>query len=116
LKKKLLTEFDREILIDRINQVGKAFTKDDELFNKVMNKRVPLSHFLVIDRIHRRNFNSLKDIELIMFCGVFDSTFSAGDYGYNQTQCISINKLNDFIFSLKNMEYNERKKWIKEGN
>lgn len=99
-KKTLLNSKLKKQLIFNFEQIKNVFN-EEELIEKI--GKIPINHYLVLHRIFRTKFDKLSDARLIMLSGIFDFTFSAGDYGYTQEQNIAINTLNDTICELKDL-------------
>ena len=62
--------------------------------------KMPLAHYLFLRRMYDLDIDKMNDCQLAMVCGMFDITFSAGDYGYSKDQNLAINNLGDLIFDL----------------
>lgn len=89
-------------IVDALRNVKNAFDDRADLAGKVMEKKVPITHFLAIERIKAQYDPVISDLKLAMLCGTCDFVFSAGDFGYTPDQNRALNALGDAIFDLKN--------------
>jgi hypothetical protein len=104
--KNILSKKDRKTIINSLDNVSKLFTP--EVVNRYLhslndsNRLIFLRHYCcVLHTISEKQYINKSDFSLIMFCGVIDNTFCAGNSPYTKEQNIAINNMLDTIFQMK---------------
>lgn len=103
--KKLLCKKDRDAIINSINNVSKLFTPDvlTRYYHSLDRKNTMIFfiHYCVLHTISEKQYINKSDFSLIMFCGVINNTFRAGNTPYTAEQNTAINEMLDTIFQIK---------------